>query len=88
MTKAYGVSDTTIKRLVASGLLPMDQIAPSEPWEIRSSELEAEPIRGILDRLRRTGKLVLRGGVEPAAIHVFNNHGHLRRPSIMRGRSD
>jgi hypothetical protein len=59
--KEYGVSDTTIKRLVASGLLPMEQVAPWAPWEIRRSDLESAPIRGILDRLRRTGKLALAG---------------------------
>jgi len=64
--KEFQVSDTTIKRLVASGLLKVEQVAPWAPWEIRRADLAAEPIRGILERLRRTGDLVL-PGVESAA---------------------
>lgn len=56
-----GVSQTTIKRLVASGLLEKAQVAPWAPWEIRRADLEAEPVRGIVERLRKTGKLVLEG---------------------------
>ncbi len=59
--KDFKVSDTTIKRLVTSGLLTREQVAPWAPWEIRRTELEAEPIRSILDRLRTTGQLVLPG---------------------------
>jgi len=64
--KEFQISDTTIKRLVASGLLTVGQVAPWAPWEIRRAALEAEPIRGILERLRRTGELVL-PGMESAA---------------------
>jgi hypothetical protein len=64
--KEFQTSDTTIKRLVASGLLTVGQGAPWAPWEIRRADLEAEPIRGILERLRRTGELVL-PGMESAA---------------------
>ena len=56
-----GVSECTIKRLVASGLLTMHQVVAYAPWEIRRGDLDAEPVRGILERLRRTGKLVLEG---------------------------
>ena len=55
------VSEGTIKRLVASGLLKMEQVVAYAPWEIERRDLEAEPVRGILERLRRTGKLVLEG---------------------------
>jgi hypothetical protein len=55
------VSQCTIKRLVASGLLEKKQVAPWAPWEIKRSDLDAEPVHGILKRLRETGKLVLRG---------------------------
>jgi hypothetical protein len=64
--KEFQVSDTTIKRLVASGVLTVGQVAPWAPWEIRRADLDAEPIRGILERLRRTGELVL-PGMESAA---------------------
>jgi len=56
-----GVSDTTIRRLVDAGLLPKNQLAPWAPWEIRRSDLDREPVRGILARVRNTGKLVLEG---------------------------
>jgi DNA invertase Pin-like site-specific DNA recombinase len=56
-----GVSEGTIKRLVASGLLKMEQIVAYAPWEIQKRDLEAEPARGILAHLRRTGKLALEG---------------------------
>ncbi len=55
------VSECTIKRLVASGLLKMEQLVAYAPWEIRRDDLDAEPVRGILEHLRRTGKLVLEG---------------------------
>jgi len=57
-----GVSDTTLRRLVDAGLLPCEQVAPRAPWEIRRADLEAEPVRGILEHLRRTGKLDLARG--------------------------
>jgi DNA invertase Pin-like site-specific DNA recombinase len=66
-----GVSDTTIKRLVESGLLKKDQVAPWAPWEIRRSDLEAEPVRSILKGLRETGKLVLEGDSSAAQGRLF-----------------
>ena len=57
-----GVSQTTIKRLVASGLLPKEQVVPYAPWEIQRSDLESEPICSIFDHLRKTGRLDLEGG--------------------------
>ena len=69
--KDFQVSDTTIKRLVASGLLMVEQVAPWAPWEIRRADLDAEPIRGILDHLRRTGELVLPGDMSAAQPALF-----------------
>ena len=45
-----------------AGLLSREQVAPRAPWEIRRSDLDTEPVRSILEHLRRTGKLLLRGG--------------------------
>ena len=56
------VSHRSIERLVEAGLLQREQAAPRAPWEIRRSDLDAEPVRSIIERLRRTGKLVLREG--------------------------
>jgi hypothetical protein len=57
-----GVSHRSIERLVEAGLLTREQAAPRAPWEIRRSDLGAEPVRSIIEKLRRTGKLLLRGG--------------------------
>jgi DNA invertase Pin-like site-specific DNA recombinase len=57
-----GVSHRTIERLVEAGLLKREQAAPRAPWEIRRADLNAEPVHTIVDRLLRTGKLVLQGG--------------------------
>ena len=57
-----GVSHRTIERLVDAGLLKREQAVPRAPWQIRRADLEAEPIRNIVERLRRTGKLILPRG--------------------------
>lgn len=69
--KYCGVSQTTIKRLVASGLLPMTQVVPWAPWEIRRSDLDREVIRDIVEHLRKTGKLVLRQGTSDGQRSLF-----------------
>jgi len=55
------VSTATIRKLVSSGVLLRQQIVPWAPWEIRRADLDAEPIRGIVAGLRRTGQLALTG---------------------------
>jgi hypothetical protein len=54
-----GVSHRSIERLVEAGLLMREQVAPRAPWEIRRSDLDTEPVRSVLEHLRRTGKLLL-----------------------------
>src|ERR1039457_498030 len=56
------VSHRTIERLVEAGLLNREQATLRAPWEIRRRDLDAEPVRSIVERLLRTGKLILRGG--------------------------
>ena len=60
--RVCGVSHRTIERLVEAGLLKREQTAPRAPWEIRRADLSAEPVRSIVERLLRTGKLTLEGG--------------------------
>ena len=60
--KYCGVSHRTIERLVEAGVLSREQVAPRAPWEIRRSDLDAQPVQDILDRLRQTGKLILERG--------------------------
>src|SRR6266508_7962 len=69
--KEFHVSDTTIKRLVATGLLKVEQVAPWAPWEIRRADLECEPIRSILEHLHRTGALILPGVTSTAQPSLF-----------------
>jgi Recombinase/Recombinase zinc beta ribbon domain len=59
--RVWGVSHRTIERLVEAGLLKRDQATPRAPWEIRRADLDAEPVRSIVERLLRTGKLILQG---------------------------
>ena len=69
--KYCAVSDTTIRKLVEAKLLPMTQAAPWAPWEIQRADLEAEPVRGIVERLRKSGKLILRGIVSADQPSLF-----------------
>ena len=59
--RQFDVSDTTILRLTKHGLLTNHQEIPWAPWEIHRGQLESEPVRGILEHLRLTGRLVLEG---------------------------
>ena len=79
------VSDMTIKRLIASGLVQARQIVPCAPWEIRKSDLDSAPVRETLKTLRETGKLVLprrEGGTAncqlplPLSFRGLDNGGH------------
>ena len=65
------VSDTTIRRLVEAKLLPMTQAAPWAPWEIQRADLDAEPVRGIIEHLHKTGKLVMKGIVSENQPELF-----------------
>jgi DNA invertase Pin-like site-specific DNA recombinase len=69
--RVCGVSHRTIERLVQAGLLKREQTTPRAPWEIRRSDLDAEPVRSIVEQLRRTGKLVLRGGCPEDQTYLF-----------------
>ena len=70
-----GVSHHTIERLVEAGLLKREQATPRAPWEIRRADLAAEPIRMIIDRLLRTGKLVSPGGCADDQPALFTENG-------------
>lgn len=69
--KAVGVSDSTIRRLVAAGLLPCTRVVPMARWEIRRQDLDAAPVRTLLEKLRRTGKLELPQGAADAQQSLF-----------------
>jgi hypothetical protein len=65
------VSDTTIRKLVEANLLPMNQAAPWAPWEIQRADLDVEPVRRIIEHLKKTGKLILRGTVSENQKSLF-----------------
>ena len=65
------VSHHSLERLVEAGLLNREQTAPRAPWEIRRADLNTEPVRSILEHLRRTGKLLLRGGRTDPQTRLF-----------------
>jgi DNA invertase Pin-like site-specific DNA recombinase len=65
------VSNKSIERLVERGVLPMQQVAPRAPWEIRREDLDRDPVKSILDRLRSTGKLIIEGGDSAGQLHLF-----------------
>ena len=65
------VSSMTIRRLVAAGLLEMNQVVPRAPWEIRRSDLDAEPVRRVVETLHRTGRLVLERGAAAEQKSLF-----------------
>src|SRR5262249_9678237 len=69
-----GVSHRTIERLVEAGLLKCEQVTPRAPWEIRRSDLDAEPIRRIIGRLHRTGKLILQWGCAEDQLALFTEN--------------
>src|SRR5271154_4609088 len=66
-----GVSHHTIQRLVEAGLLKREQITPRAPWEVSRRDLDAEPVRSVVERLHRTGKLVLQGGCAEGQLALF-----------------
>jgi DNA invertase Pin-like site-specific DNA recombinase len=69
-----GVSHHTIERLVETGLLKREQAAPRAPWEIRRADLDREPVRSIVERLLRTGKLIFQGDCAEGQSTLFNEN--------------
>jgi len=65
------VNHRSIERLVKAGLVKGEQVTPRAPWEIRRADLEAEPVRSILEHLRHTGKLTLPGGCTEDQTQLF-----------------
>ena len=77
-----GVSSSTIGRLVEAGMLKSEQVTPRAPWGICRADLNSEPVQSTIDKLLRTGKLILKGGCaeEQPALFIENegddNAGH------------
>jgi DNA invertase Pin-like site-specific DNA recombinase len=71
--KYLNVSQTTIKRLVANGILEKDQIVSWAPWEIKKPDLDSEKIKNIIKTLHETGRLVVKGKDSEKQMHLFND---------------
>jgi hypothetical protein len=69
-----GVSHHSIERLVETGLLKREQAAPRAPWAIHRGDLDKEPVRGIIERLLRTGKLIFQGDCAEGQNTLFNEN--------------
>jgi hypothetical protein len=69
--KHTGVSDTTLMRLIRANLLPVQQVAPYAPLEIKRVDLDTEPVAGIIGHLKSTGRLVLQRDPSAEQAHLF-----------------
>ena len=67
------VSQTTIKRLVAKGVLEKNQIVSWAPWEIKKSDLDSEEITEIIKTLHKTGRIVVRRKDSKRQTSLFSN---------------
>lgn len=68
------VSNTTVRRLVAAGVLPMSQLAPFAPCEIQRSALDCESVRKLVAQLKQTGRLVLPGVSSSSQRELFQQN--------------
>ena len=62
-TRYCGVSNSTMMRLINENILAANQIVQFAPFEIKKSDLDSEPVAGIIKALKKTGKLNLEGSV-------------------------
>ena len=69
--KHTGISDTALMRLIRANLVPVQQIAPYAPLEIKRRDLDAEPVASIIKHLKSTGRLVLERNPPTEQAHLF-----------------
>ena len=72
--KFLKVSTLTVRKMGEAGLFKMEQVTPRAPWEIRRKDLEAESIHQIVERLHKTGRLILKGGVSENQQNLFTEN--------------
>lgn len=61
--KYVGVSGSTILRLIDANLLKAEQVVPYAPYAIEKSSFDCEQVKSIIKHLKKTGRLVLDGGI-------------------------
>jgi hypothetical protein len=71
--KYLDVSKTTIKHLVANGVLKRKQVVSWAPWEIKKSDLDSNNIREKIKTLHETGRLGVKGNDSERQMHLFND---------------
>jgi hypothetical protein len=71
--KYLDVSKTTIKHLVANGVLKRKQVVSWAPWEIKKSDLDSNNIREKIKTLHETGRLGVKGKDSERQMHLFND---------------
>jgi DNA invertase Pin-like site-specific DNA recombinase len=70
--KAYcGVSDSTLMKLIENDILPANQVVTFAAFEIKKSDLDAEPVASILKTLKKTRKLILKGSTPDNQEELF-----------------
>jgi hypothetical protein len=78
-----GVSHRAIERLVEAGLLKREKVTARAPWRIRRTDLNDKPVRSVIERLLRTGKLVLEGVVRKTKLPYLLKKKEMIMPGIM-----
>jgi len=70
-SRLLAVSDTTIRKLVEAGVLPMKQVVPWAPWEIARADLDSPAVRRMVNSLKKTGRLELEGDTSGVQRKLF-----------------
>lgn len=70
-TRYCGVSDSTLMRLINANILAAEQLAPFAPYAIKQSDLDKEPVSTILNTLKKTGDLILKGDTPANQSELF-----------------
>lgn len=81
--KACRVSDTTIKRLVAAGLLRVEQLAPWAPWETAASTSTPNRSAASSSTSAERATWFCRASRRPPSPRSFDNRAHLRKAGTM-----
>ena len=82
-------SSLQIANLAEAKLLSMHQAVPSSAaGKSNAPNLDAEPVRGIVQHLHETGKLVLKGIVSRNQLELFRKTNNLTKRGIMSASSN
>jgi len=57
-----GISYSAVERLATLGVLDRNQVMPYAPWRVDREQLDSEPVRTAVSRLKATGRMTKRAG--------------------------